>query len=50
MTKERKLYVLNKQKKILEKNIKSYEETLLLIKKQIDGIDKKIKEVENERD
>jgi len=42
---ERKLYVLNRQKKILKKNIKEYEEIIPLIKKQIDDINQKIKEV-----
>ena len=44
--KERELYVLNKQKKILKKNIKEYEEIIPLIKKQINDINEKIKEVE----
>jgi len=44
--KERKLYVLNKQKKILKKNIKEYEEIIPLLKKQINDINEKIKEVE----
>jgi len=43
--KERKLYVLNKQKKILKKNIKEYEEIIPLLKKQINDINEKIKEV-----
>jgi len=43
--KERELYVLNKQKKILKKNIKEYEEIIPLLKKQLDEINKKIKEV-----
>ena len=43
--KERKLYVLNKQKNILKKNIKRYEEIIPLIKKQINDINQKIKEV-----
>ena len=44
---ERKLYVLNSQKKILEKNIKNYEELIPLLKKELDDINKKIKEVED---
>ena len=42
--KDRKLYVLNKQKKILEKNIKGYEEIIPLLKKELKDINKKIKE------
>ena len=43
---ERKLYVLNEKKKILEKNIKNYEELIPLLKKELSDIIKKIKEVE----
>ena len=42
---ERKLYVLTKQKQILEKNIKNYEELIPLLKKELSDIIKKIKEV-----
>ena len=45
--KERKLYVLGQQKKIMEKNIKVYKELIPLLEKELRDINKIIKELEN---
>jgi len=43
--KDRDIYVLNKQKKILENGIKNYKELIPLLEKELSDINKKIKEV-----
>ena len=43
--KDRDIYVLNKQKKILENGIKNYKELIPLLEKELSDINKKIEEV-----